>query len=70
PEWRALLASVRKNKASPSPVVAVQSVQASHSPVIIEASASTKRDRPEDTSDMVVALKPQESKGKNSDGSP
>ncbi|MCI31779.1 hypothetical protein A2U01_0052991, partial [Trifolium medium] len=63
-------ASVRKNKASPAPVVAVQSVQASHSPAIIEASASTKRDRLEDTSDVVVALKPQELKGKNSDGSP
>ncbi|MCI45771.1 hypothetical protein A2U01_0067010, partial [Trifolium medium] len=28
------------------------------------------RDRPEDTHDVVVALKPPESKGKNSDGSP
>ncbi|MCI66317.1 hypothetical protein A2U01_0087575, partial [Trifolium medium] len=46
---------MRKNKASPSPIVAVQSVQASPSPAIIEASASTKRDRPENTSDVVVA---------------
>ncbi|MCI48989.1 hypothetical protein A2U01_0070232, partial [Trifolium medium] len=62
--------SVRKNKANPSPDVAVPSVQASLSPAVIEASASTKRERPEDTNDVVVALKPQESKGKNSDGSP
>ncbi|MCI47083.1 hypothetical protein A2U01_0068324, partial [Trifolium medium] len=45
PEWRALLALVRKNKASPSPVAAVQPVQASPSPAITDASASTKRDR-------------------------
>ncbi|MCI94823.1 hypothetical protein A2U01_0116121, partial [Trifolium medium] len=43
PEWRAFLASVRKNKVNLSPVVAVQSVQASLSPAIIEASASTKK---------------------------
>ncbi|MCI94044.1 hypothetical protein A2U01_0115342, partial [Trifolium medium] len=67
PEWRALLASVRKNKASPSPDIAVPSVQASPLPVVIEASASTKRDRLEDTNDVVVVLKPQASKGKNSD---
>ncbi|MCI23827.1 hypothetical protein A2U01_0045009, partial [Trifolium medium] len=55
---------VRKNKASPSPVAAVQPVQASPSPAVMDASASTKRDRPEDTHDVVVALKPPESKGK------
>ncbi|MCI71294.1 hypothetical protein A2U01_0092557 [Trifolium medium] len=32
PEWRALISSVRKNKASPSPAAAVQPVQASPSP--------------------------------------
>ncbi|MCI86083.1 hypothetical protein A2U01_0107362, partial [Trifolium medium] len=37
PEWRVLLASVRKNKASSSPDVAVPSVQASPSPAVIEA---------------------------------
>ncbi|MCI44610.1 hypothetical protein A2U01_0065849, partial [Trifolium medium] len=70
PEWRSLLASVRKNKVSPSPAVAVQPVQASHSPAIMGASASTKRNRPGDTHDVVVALKPPESKGKDGDGSP
>ncbi|MCI64747.1 hypothetical protein A2U01_0086005, partial [Trifolium medium] len=57
------------NKASPSPVAAVQPMQASPSPAIMGASASTKKDRPEDTHDVVVALKLPESKGKNSDGS-
>ncbi|MCI83018.1 hypothetical protein A2U01_0104293, partial [Trifolium medium] len=45
PEWRALLASVKRNKANITPAVEASSVQASPSPSVIEAPASTKRDR-------------------------
>ncbi|MCI70394.1 hypothetical protein A2U01_0091657, partial [Trifolium medium] len=51
PKCIALLASVRRKAAIPSQDMVVSSVQASPSPTIVEASASTKRDRPEDTND-------------------